>query len=120
MKMVQRMKKSRLGKLLCRMFGEERGAVMMEYVIVAVLIAAAAVAAVSYFGKDIVNMFGVAGRAATGDSKGAITDRGAAKGQAEAATKKALEQNTKFSDVEDVGNSQGQGGGNNASATPGT
>ena len=66
--MVQRMKNTRVGRLVCRLFGEERGAVMMEYVIVAVLIAAAAVAAVTYFGKDIVAMFNTAGAAATGDS----------------------------------------------------
>ena len=36
---VERAKKTFVGKIVCRMMGEERGAVMMEYVIVAVLIA---------------------------------------------------------------------------------
>ena len=42
--MINRMKNSAFGKILRRIAGEATGAVMMEYVIVAVLIAAAAVA----------------------------------------------------------------------------
>ena len=41
---VERAKKSFVGKIVCRAMGEETGAVMMEYVIVAVLIAAAVAA----------------------------------------------------------------------------
>ena len=51
--------------------GEEKGAVMMEYVIVAVLIAGACVVAVAMFGKTIVGMFDTAAKGATGDHSGA-------------------------------------------------
>ena len=64
-------KNSALGKALVRLFGEEKGAVMMEYVIVAVLIAAACVVAVAMFGKTIVGMFDTAAKGATGDHSGA-------------------------------------------------
>lgn len=68
---IRRAKRTLLGKILCRLAGEERGAVMMEYVIVAVMIAAAVAVGAWFFGKDILNMFGVAGRASTGDITGA-------------------------------------------------
>ena len=58
-------------KALVRLLGEQRGAVMMEYVIVAVLIAAACVVAVAMFGKTIVGMFDTAAKGATGDHSGA-------------------------------------------------
>jgi len=64
---VERAKKSFVGKIICRVMGEETGAVMMEYVIVAVLIAAAVAVGAWFFGKDIMNMFGVAGAATTGN-----------------------------------------------------
>ena len=53
-------------RILRRVFGEERGGVMMEYVILAVLIAAAVVVAVAMFGKTLVGMFNVAAKGATG------------------------------------------------------
>ena len=56
-----------LSKALVRLLGEEKGAVMMEYVIVAVLIAAASVVGVAMFGKTIVGMFDTADKGATGD-----------------------------------------------------
>lgn len=70
---LNRWKKSAAGKMLCRLTGEEKGAVMMEYVIVAVLIAAACVVAVAMFGKTIVGMFDVAAKGASGDHSGAKT-----------------------------------------------
>ena len=48
--------------------GFRRGAVRMEYVIIAVLIVAAIILAVLFFGRDIMNTFGVAGQATTGAS----------------------------------------------------
>ena len=71
--------RSRTKKLLCRLFGERRGGVMMEYVILAVLIAAAAVVAVAMFGRTIVNMFNVAGKGATGQHTQSATARNTAK-----------------------------------------
>ena len=70
---LNRWRNSFAGKALRRLFGEEKGAVMMEYVIVAVLIAAACVVAVAMFGKTIVGMFDVAAKGATGDHSGAKT-----------------------------------------------
>jgi len=63
--MKLKIRKSMLSRLVCRILGEEKGAVMMEYVIVAVLIAAACVVAVAVFGKTIVGMFNVAGKGAS-------------------------------------------------------
>ena len=68
---LQRWKKTWLGRALCRVAGEEKGAVMMEYVIVAVLIAGACVVAVAMFGKTIVGMFDTAAKGATADHTGA-------------------------------------------------
>lgn len=101
MKIVGRMRRHLLGRVVCRLLGDERGQSMMEYVIIAVLIAAAAVAAVAYFGKDIVAMFNVAGKAATGNAKEAATDRGTAKTAAGGYAGAAVDSNGKFSDVGD-------------------
>lgn len=67
------LKKSRFGRLFCRILGNEKGAVMMEYVIIAVLIAAACVVAVAVFGKTIVGMFDVAGKGASAQHTDAKT-----------------------------------------------
>ena len=37
---IMRAKRSRIGRIVCRLLGDEKGAVTMEYVILAVLIAA--------------------------------------------------------------------------------
>ena len=70
---VRTIKNSRFGRLLRRVLGEEKGAVAMEYVILAVLIAAAIVVAVAVFGKTIVGMFDVAGKGASGQHSEAKT-----------------------------------------------
>lgn len=114
MKIVGRMRRHLLGRVVCRLLGDERGQAMMEYVIIAVLIAAAAVAAVAYFGKDIVAMFNVAGSAATGDAKTAESGRTTAAGMqgAQGFATKAVDSNKKFSDLkEDDGKSGGSSGG---------
>jgi len=59
------MNRNGIKKVLCRVMGDRAGGVMMEYVILAVLIAAAVVVAVAMFGKTIVGMFDVAGKGAT-------------------------------------------------------
>jgi len=58
---VERAKKTALGKIICRVMGEETGAVMMEYVIVAVMIGAIVVVGAWLFGAQILNMFGIGG-----------------------------------------------------------
>lgn len=57
--MFLKARKSFLGRVLRRLLGEEKGAVMMEYIVVGLLIAAAAVVAVSVFGSTVSGMFGV-------------------------------------------------------------
>ena len=46
-----------VGRVLRRLLGEENGAVMMEYIVIALLIAAAAVVAVGVFGSVASGMF---------------------------------------------------------------
>ncbi len=55
---IARAKRTKFGRFLCRILGEENGAVAMEYVIIGVLVAAAVVAIVMVFGDAIGNMFG--------------------------------------------------------------
>lgn len=64
--MKTKMMNSKFGKILRRLVGEEAGAVMMEYVILAVLIAAAAVVAIAYFGRTVTSEANVASIAMTG------------------------------------------------------
>ncbi|MBP5510070.1 MAG: hypothetical protein J6Z49_04060 [Kiritimatiellae bacterium] len=97
--MVQRMKDSWYGKAVCRLFGEEKGAVMMEYVIVAVLIAAAAVIGVAMFGKTIVGMFSVAGDGATGKGNEATTTLSTVQGNKNKGFIEAGQTADKFSDA---------------------
>ena len=54
---IAKAKQTRLGRMLCRLFGDERGAVMMEYVVLGVLVVAAAVAIVLVFGDQIRDSF---------------------------------------------------------------
>ena len=54
-------KNSFLGRVLRRLLGEETGAVMMEYIVVALLIAAVAVVAISAFGGYASELFGTLG-----------------------------------------------------------
>lgn len=72
---IMRVKRSRIGRIACRLLGDEKGAVMMEYVILGVLIAAAAVVAVTVFGKNIVAMFNVSTQAMSGNTEKAETTR---------------------------------------------
>ena len=69
--MKTKLMNSKFAKLLRRIGGEETGAVMMEYVIVAVLIAAAVAVGAWYFGRSVTNEFSVASHAVTGDNTGA-------------------------------------------------
>lgn len=66
---IARAKRTKFGRFLCRILGEENGAVAMEYVIIGVLVAAAVVAIVMVFGDTIGNMFGDMVTAIIGDPK---------------------------------------------------
>lgn len=94
--MIERAKKSFVGRIVCRIMGEEKGAVMMEYVIVAVLIAAAVAVGAWFFGKDILNMFGVGGRAATGQVDEARKLQDAAQTESKRGHEQATTQEKKF------------------------
>ena len=65
---AKRAKYSAFGRTLCRLFGNEAGGVMMEYVILAVLIAAAVVVAVMFFGKNIKSGFNAMSQTVAGES----------------------------------------------------
>ena len=64
-------KNSRLGRILCRLAGDESGSQLMEYVILGVLIAAAVVPAAIYFGKGINGNLTVMHHATTGNTDAA-------------------------------------------------
>lgn len=68
---IRNAKRTALGRTMCRLAGDKAGGVMMEYVILALLIAAAVVVAVTMFGKTIVGMFDTNAKAMTGDHSGA-------------------------------------------------
>jgi Flp pilus assembly pilin Flp len=110
-KTIQRIKKSRLGRLLCRIVGEDTGAVMMEYVLVAMLIAAATVAAVSYFGRDTQGMFGTLGRAIWGDSSGAQENRTQGMTDTVNNNTKAQQEGGNYSSLSSGAGTSGLGGG---------
>ncbi len=54
---LQRAKRTKLGRFLCAILGDQCGAVAMEYVVIALLVAAAVVGIVMVFGSRIANMF---------------------------------------------------------------
>ena len=56
-----------VGRVLRRLLGEEKGAVMMEYIVVGLLIAAACVLAVAYFGNTVTSMFASLAHSMAGD-----------------------------------------------------
>jgi len=67
---LRRAKRTKLGRCLCRLLGDERGAVAMEYVVIALLVAAAVVGIVIVFGSRIASMFGGATKALSSTESG--------------------------------------------------
>lgn len=51
--LIARAKRTALGRFLCRLAGDNAGAVMMEYVVLGVMVVAAVVAIVMLFGQQI-------------------------------------------------------------------
>ena len=51
--LIARAKRTALGRFLCRLAGDNVGAVMMEYVVLGVMVVAAVVAIVMLFGQQI-------------------------------------------------------------------
>lgn len=74
-------KVTRLGRILARLFGEEHGAVMMEYVVLAVLLVAGVVAIVIAFGGAIAKQFRGAGEAVQGRTETAKSTLDSARGE---------------------------------------
>ena len=68
---IARAKRTRLGRILCRLAGDEAGAVMMEYVVLALLVCAAVVGIVMVFGDSITGMFKATTETLQGDGGGA-------------------------------------------------
>jgi Flp pilus assembly pilin Flp len=68
---IRMAKHTRLGRIVCRLAGDRTGAVLMEYVILGVMIAAAATLAVIFFGKQIVGSFTTMNNATSGNTKAA-------------------------------------------------
>ena len=99
--MINKMKNSAFGKFLRRVAGEETGAVMMEYVIVAVLVAAAAVLAIAYFGRTVTSEANVASIAMTGKGHEAQEKQDETRTMVQKGTKEAAENADKFSDAKD-------------------
>ena len=91
-------KRSALGRTLCRLFGDEAGGVMMEYVILAVLIAAAVVVAVMYFGKNIKGGFNAMSQTVAGESGEASRTVREMKRDADKGERKSEQHRKKISD----------------------
>ena len=80
-----------VGRVLRRLLGEENGAVMMEYIVVGLLIAAACVLAVAYFGNTVTSMFASLAHSMAGDptTASAVQNNANASATADFATAKA-------------------------------
>ncbi len=76
---IRRAKETKFGRFLCRLAGEENGQAMMEYVIIATVIAAAVVIGAWVFGRDVLAGFRYLGDAIRGDHDQAIAERTKAK-----------------------------------------
>ena len=69
-----------MGRVLRRLLGEEKGAVMMEYIVVGLLIAAACVIAVAMFGHQITGMFASLAHSVAGNPDRAAIVQGGVQG----------------------------------------
>ena len=82
--MLMKARKSFLGRALRRLLGEEKGAVMMEYIVIGLLIAAVAVVAVGAFGGAITHVFGALTGYVVGESTAGDASLGKARSDAKA------------------------------------
>ena len=90
---------SKFGKIFRRLVGEEAGAVMMEYVIIAVLVAAAAVVGIIYFSRTMNEQGAAASAAMAGQTKEAEAHAEAAKKESATGATASKTYVEKFSDV---------------------
>ena len=98
-KMIQRKMNTKFGRFLKRLIGEETGAVLMEYVILAVMIAAACVVAVIYFGKSANKQVIGATNAMDGNTAAAATAASQAQGLGTKSTTDSVTHADKFNDL---------------------
>lgn len=66
-------KRTRLGRFLCRLMGDEAGQGLMEYVVLGVLVIAAVVGVVVFFGDGLQNRFEVMYHAIFGHTQSVTT-----------------------------------------------
>ena len=92
--MIRKATKSFVGRALRRLLGEEKGVVMMEYIVVALLIAAACVIAVAFFGHTITGMFGSLSSSVTGDVNKAAEEQNKLQNNQDANNQAAQAHNT--------------------------
>lgn len=98
-KMILRKMNTKFGRVLKRLVGEETGAVLMEYVILAVMIAAACVVAVIYFGKTANKQVVAGTNAMSGETGAASKAGGEARGLAGKSTTDSVTHADKFNDL---------------------
>ena len=103
-------KNTKLARILRRLFGEETGATMMEYVILAVMIAAAVTAAAIYFGNSAKNQMQVANDAMVGSTKDSESRAQDSMTKKDAGITRANEYSSKFKQGEDSDAGAGGGG----------
>ena len=98
MNMVKAYRSSKFGRAVARLFGEETGAVMMEYVVVAVVIAAACALIMAIWGKAIFGQTEVAINATTGEHDRAATTQTGVRGDKDTGVAAAVANQNTFSD----------------------
>ena len=95
--MKKNMMNSKFGKILRRLIGEESGQALMEYVIIAVLIAAACVVAVIYFGQTTSKQLNAATEGVAANTENSAAQSEKAQKHAKEGTEKSVQHVNRFS-----------------------
>lgn len=117
--LFQRAKKSLCGRALRRVLGEESGAVAMEYIVIALLVAAAVVGLVMVFGGNLRNMLDKTNQTMTSSKVSEVekvgsdyrTEQGKMAAENETAVKAGNELGGDFTDARATQSSGGSGSG---------
>ena len=117
--LFQRAKKSLCGRALRRLVGEESGAVAMEYIVIALLVAAAVVGLVMVFGGNLRNMLDKTNQTMTSTKVSEVekvgsdyrTEQGKMAAENETAVKAGNELGGDFTDARATQSSGGSGSG---------
>lgn len=115
MKVKEWIKNSRLGRGLFRFLDDVKGAVAMEYIVIALLIGAAVVALVMVFGGNIRNMFAKSNDVMTATKVSEVQKAGDAHRKEQEQLKTKNTEAVKAGDTlgGDFSDSHGSGGGSN-------